>query len=778
MVEYATFEQSNGAKPVIEIRTIVAAAKQGERPRMQQRQYDSDESDYDNRRDRVRYPGAAGYANRGNDDLKTFKAEKPEMVIHSPYLCAALSAVVGYYPGFTSVSEGTVIPSPYQVVVHHWAELEAYRDNQPSTHDAEYAATTAKHIDALFSFLRSTFSEQLAAEHLRWDSPSGSTATFDLLWLLLKPGEVVYREKNGYLSAYIVSSVLRDEQTKGQDAYLVNYWNVAYLNGRLTRSMHTSTLHAWNGERDISSLQLIPARFVKGGEQAMAEKRTELGKLYWSLAGQPSYREYDGPMKDKEGKRQGRLTGRVIVDCEGWERFREGPLTYDIRGYPLRPMPPHQQQGPPPRLDVLPATKPRCPCKACGIEQRPLVPGPFAGFDDLDPNQSDLPGNARLYFQVLSDTIHAFVLGQRSWGMFFSLLLSFSFTTHKVTDVVHASASIKVEHLSEVRPDQDAFKYLVLDPEIKLTVKALIGKFANSDGKVCPWPSDFVKHKGEGRIFLLHGSPGVGKTCTAECIAELTRRPLLSVTSGDIGTTPAANTVERSLNYFLTLGERYGALVLLDEADVYLEARTTRDLPRNGLVSMFLRALEYYKGVLFLTTNRVEAFDDAFTSRIHVALHYRRLGDDDRARIWVHNFERLERDSASRCLVPAATRKYILDSEEVRALRLNGREIRNMLQTAVALAETDALEGGVSLVTVGEKHLRAVTKMSGGFKAFLRNKRAGMGDGDGDDDEHGDNEVAGRRRRKGRQGRYAYGYAGADDDDEDPNAELLAELHF
>jgi len=203
------------------------------------------------------------------------------------------------------------------------------------------------------------------------------------------------------------------------------------------------------------------------------------------------------------------------------------------------------------------------------------------------------------------------------------------------------AASILVEGLSDVRPDQDAFKYLVLDDEIKLTVKALIGKFANQDGKVSPWPSDFVKNKGEGRIFLLHGSPGVGKTCTAECIAELTRRPLLSLTSGDISTSMSAVSVERALNYFLTLGERFGALVLLDEADVYLEARRTRDLQRNALVSMFLRALEYYKGVLFLTTNRVEAFDSAFTSRIHVALHYRKLNDEDRGRIWIHNFERL-----------------------------------------------------------------------------------------------------------------------------------------
>lgn len=301
-----------------------------------------------------------------------------------------------------------------------------------------------------------------------------------------------------------------------------------------------------------------------------------------------------------------------------------------------------------------------------------------------------------------------------------------------------------------------------------------MGKFASLDGKLTPWPSDFVKNKGEGRIFLLHGSPGVGKTCTAECAAELARRPLLALTNGDLGPGQHIGGVENALNYFLTLGERFGALVLLDEADVYLEKRRTRDLHRNGLVSVFLRALEYYKGVLFLTTNRVEAFDDAFTSRIHVALHYKRLGDEDRRRIWMHNFERLgvftffftpfpsspfplppfslpppfptaniqtdtlhtERDSASKVFIPPSTRAYAFDSADLSALEWNGREIRNALQTAVALAETEALENGLETVAVEERHLRAVARMSGGFKDFLRGARGEGEDGDESDGEY------------------------------------------
>lgn len=155
--------------------------------------------------------------------------------------------------------------------------------------------------------------------------------------------------------------------------------------------------------------------------------------------------------------------------------------------------------------------------------------------------------------------------------------------------------------------------------------------------------------------------------------------------------------------------------------------------------------------MLFLTSNRVETFDSAFTSRIHVALHYKALTDGDREKIWQHSFERLERDSGGQARVGVAAREYAYESADVRALRWNGREIRNALQTAVALAEADASAedgaavlaagrhrcvgaGGVAIVT--DKHLRYVVRMSRGFKDFLRHSRQlheGRND-DGNDD--------------------------------------------
>jgi len=570
------------------------------------------------------YNRSPSYSSESDDDYhqpppvprgrhEDVRVEKKEVVIHSKHLIAALTAVVAYYPGFIINMGSLTVDAPYEVLFHHWKDLESYKVNQPACHDAEYMETTKKHIDILLSFLKTQIGETVAAEERRWSNTQGPVATFTNFWMLARPGEIVYKEEHGHLVAYVLSSCWRVSNSDGnQGEYEVHHWNIRYRGGRLYLRYKSTRIDSWNGERAIDTLPLIPARFLPGGAKAMADKQTKLGQLYWELTKQPSYWEYDGPLIAKDGGRGGNLTGRVIIDCEGFERFKE-----PSNGYGRPPHHPRRPNHPPPGGSALPQLLPRCPCQACLKADQPRQATPFAGFEGLDPSKSELPANVDFYYHVLEDTMPAFILGERRWN------------------------HVKIAYLGDVTPDREAFKYLVLDNDVKLTVKALIGKFASSDGKLSPWPSDFVKNKGEGRIFLLHGSPGVGKTCTAECVAELTRRPLLSLTSGDINTSMGTNFVESRLNYFLSLGERFGALVLLDEADVFLEARRTRDLDRNGLVSIFLRALEYYRGVLFLTTNRVEAFDSAFTSRIHVALHYKKLRDSDRQRIWIQNFERL-----------------------------------------------------------------------------------------------------------------------------------------
>ena len=178
-------------------------------------------------------------------------------------------------------------------------------------------------------------------------------------------------------------------------------------------------------------------------------------------------------------------------------------------------------------------------------------------------------------------------------------------------------------------------------------------------------------------------------TVATECIAQFTQRPLLSLTAGDIGTDPAQ--AESNLNGYFAQAKRWDAIILIDEAEIFMERREVQDLTRNSLVSGkiliprsnrineasgFLRAMENCQTILFLTTNRVGAFDDAFISRIHVPLYYPDLSEDDRKKIWRNFFNKLTKERGDIMRVPIDTKDYT-NGQEVRALKWNGREIRN-----------------------------------------------------------------------------------------------------
>ncbi|KAF3768739.1 hypothetical protein M406DRAFT_286719 [Cryphonectria parasitica EP155] len=205
---------------------------------------------------------------------------------------------------------------------------------------------------------------------------------------------------------------------------------------------------------------------------------------------------------------------------------------------------------------------------------------------------------------------------------------------------------------------------------------------------------DLVRGKGKGCIILLHGAPGVGKTSTAECVAAYTKRPLYPITCGDIGHLP--DVVEANLEKHFKLAHRWACVLLLDEADVFLAKRTKTDVKRNGLVSVFLRILEYYPGILFLTTNRVGAIDDAFRSRLHLTLYYPKLLEKQSTKIWKNNIRKLKEVNEQRVKAGQQPIKY--DKHEIikwastnwESLQWNGRQIRNAFQTAIALAEFNA----------------------------------------------------------------------------------------
>ncbi len=177
-------------------------------------------------------------------------------------------------------------------------------------------------------------------------------------------------------------------------------------------------------------------------------------------------------------------------------------------------------------------------------------------------------------------------------------------------------------------------------------------------------------------------------------VAEHMRIPLYSVTAGELGT--QIYHVEESLGNVLELATRWNAVLLLDEADVFLAQRANNEIERNKLVSgkartkrlphvtvltggftVFLRTLEYYKGILLITTNRESSIDSAFTSRFDLNLRYPSLSTDTQKEIW----KRLVTKSSAK----AASFKDE-DWACFTTSQMNGREIKNAVKLACLLA--------------------------------------------------------------------------------------------
>jgi hypothetical protein len=239
------------------------------------------------------------------------------------------------------------------------------------------------------------------------------------------------------------------------------------------------------------------------------------------------------------------------------------------------------------------------------------------------------------------------------------LVYGFSFAAKKW-------GAMRVSQMSDIDFRKDAFDTLVLAPEKKRLVLALVKHSGSSF-------SDVIANKGGGCIFLLHGSPGTGKTLTAEAVAEVLERPLYSVSVGELGTDPTE--LEKALREILEVSSAWKAVILLDEADIFLEARDEQNILRNAMVGVFLRLLEYHQGVMFLTTNRVKNFDRAFHSRISVALRYPDMDQPIRTQIWTN-------------LLKAAGITG-LDAGSLAVNDINGRQIKNSIRLAQTIAKSE-----------------------------------------------------------------------------------------
>lgn len=288
---------------------------------------------------------------------------------------------------------------------------------------------------------------------------------------------------------------------------------------------------------------------------------------------------------------------------------------------------------------------------------------------------------------LMNTVVYGFCLGDKIWGLAPFLDDSLCSTADKST------GSFSIARCKTVAWEDSVFDSLVLDERRKQFVHDLVHEHRAQAKESF---DDIIRDKGKGLVGLLSGPPGVGKvsqsmaritdhkaksrsqTLTAEAIAEVTRRPLYTISSGELGYEPTS--IHAKLTEILELAELWDAVILLDEADVFLAQRDNNNLSRNAIASVFLRELEYYQGIIILTTNRIASIDQAFQSRIHFSLQYANLDTEQRAAIWEVFLGRARGHTQMRVTIDD------LGVRELATMSLNGRQIKNAMSVAQTVA--------------------------------------------------------------------------------------------
>lgn len=505
---------------------------------------------------------------------------------------------------------------------------------------------------------------------------------YDKLWLLMRPGTLVYFQPpmsvETHRRAYVVASCSYklasdapwDDMQKPErvSRFEVDMWGIQY-NKTFRRVSHRATFPVFEGLRAIKTLQVIPSDVHDRLDGGKLRRKLEKrGQNYISILREPAaHREYNSPHSAHSGD--------IIVDPEAYKEYSEDYSHFDR----------DSDKG------ML---------AGAGTRNR------FREFIDLTLSNSKTFARINDVYVLLPRTVEGLVLRTKKW---------MEFEIDYISERTPARSTNQLEN--ELVLVSDA------DKESLRTVLSKGEKFVGHG-------SDFVQGKGEGQIFLLYGPPGTGKTLTVECVANDTGRPLLTLTAQDVGLATDMDT-ERKLQQWFTLAAKWDAILLIDEADLFLEQRREGSLDRNSLSTVFLRTMEYYEGVLFLTTNRAGHIDDSFISRITCPIAYPALSPDTKSRI-IRKFIRKYGETGTIDVQPQAETYMIEHCAE-----LNGRQIRNVLQNAVAMAEVQqrwqrksAHQNGlagqqqlpkIEMVSVKWHHVKAAIERQINFMLYLNN---------------------------------------------------------
>ncbi|KAF2118078.1 P-loop containing nucleoside triphosphate hydrolase protein [Lophiotrema nucula] len=594
------------------------------------------------------------------------------LVISGAVLRNALRHIFRGAAGFTlTESDSTELTPGFMF----WArpELELLVEHYRSVQDRQ----SAFEIDAALKFIASEFEELLSVI----PTLLPHSITFEYLWAILPPDCLVVGKD--YLNFHCIWCVRNHSIEQTQDGVFLTM-NAEYLmwDGSKVGKVETALrIPLFAGVKLISDLSYIPLKYHqrRGEIIKSVRERSSSALEFWT----PEFRHLEhhgtGIAEVYDKVEPYPFSGRVIIDPKMMQQMQPAnkvmPRARNI-GEPrtisrtcIADLTTDEQK---PEILTTLLTEVGKTTTAGINEPPPRIPRMrrSRGFTTyhFDDGHSDddasalvhkdknappkIPELSEVQMLLVSGLLYGYSLREGKWG---------AFAIDRVAPIVWNST---------------IFTSLVLTPSLKDTIYRLVTAHTLNTTSF----DDFVTGKGRGLIGLFFGPPGAGKTLTAEAIAETAKMPLYAVSSGALG--HEATQIHERLSVILKLAGHWKAVLLLDEADVFLAQRRVEDIERNAIVSIFLRELEYYGGILLLTTNQVEVIDEAFQSRIHLSLRYPSLDAPARLKIW-RNFMEIARGSKG---INVDVDEGVL--EELADIPLNGRQIKNTVSIAVKIATT------------------------------------------------------------------------------------------
>ncbi|EDN08181.1 predicted protein [Histoplasma mississippiense (nom. inval.)] len=437
------------------------------------------------------------------------------------------------------------------LLFHFLPELKEYSSPCAAQDNQDVEAEAMAHRDLLLQHLMKVFQPTL--ERLA-SSRRDRKIAFDLLWAFFKPGALIYVTCPWTSLPRCIRYSFGEEKITPKGTIFEVHGHYLDFDGDVFgESTEIVQINKFRGATLVENLPAYPLEYH--ADPAIKSRLVSNGQKFVSLMGS-HHCQYRGTsfIQRKDGMLKYPVDSKIVVDAKV---FREMNPNYGR----LESKRPHM-------VDMFGTV-----LETESVDR--------IGCRNLDPSQmleDDLA--------LCSPTVLAFSLNDKIWGEF---------------------AVVAVEDVEPSSFSNTAFNLLTLPKDKKEVIQSLTESRVNISSF-----DDVIEGKGQGVIILLHGPPGVGKTLTAEAVAERLERPLYSIAS------------------------KWKAVLLLDEADVFLQQRDNLHLERNRLVAIFLRTLEYYRGIFFLTTNLLQDFDQAILDRIHLKLQYHDFDPSARLDIFNH----------------------------------------------------------------------------------------------------------------------------------------------